>query len=373
MKKSILYLNPGPAWNIHTESYQLQYLELSKEFKGFVFLTAGKAENILVGDFEFRAIKFHNNWLNTAIFAYFCISNAIKMRIRNERIDIVSTYDPLKTGLIGMVISKILNAKFAPEVKGVYTSPAEWVDDERSLTTQIKKRTYPLIMHLVLKAADGIRLLFKEQVDYFGKILDGKVIQYFPSYVATDRFKNIREEKEILFIGYPFKRKGVDILIEAFKKVSEKYPGWSLKLIGWYPNPEEIDTAINNYKNIHRINPVPSSEIQEHIGTCAVLVLPSRSEAMGRVLVEAMAAGKPRIGANVDGIPTVIEDGVDGLLFESENIDDLASKLDLLMGDSNLRIKLGKNGEARAKRYFTRQIYIENLKKFYFDVIKADK
>jgi glycosyltransferase involved in cell wall biosynthesis len=318
-------------------------------------------------------MKFHNNWLNTIFFAAFCILNAIEMRLQKQKIDLVSTYDPLKTGLIGVIVAKILGAKFAPEVKGVYTSPAEWVDNERSLVTKIKKTTYPMIMYIVIKSADGIRLLFKEQVDYFAKILSGKEIQYFPSYVAIDRFKNIREEKEILFIGYPFKRKGADILIKAFKKISNNHKDWSLKIIGWYPNAYEIDKAISNHPNIRRLNPVPNSKIADHIGTCAVLVLPSRSEAMGRVLVEAMAAGKPRIGANVDGIPTVIEDGVDGLLFESENIDDLAKKLEILIKDSKLRKKLGRNGEIRAKKYFTRERYIANLNKFYTDVIKSSR
>ena len=73
------------------------------------------------------------------------------------------------------------------------------------------------------------------------------------------------------------------------------------------------------------------------------------------MLVEAMAAGKPRIGSNVDGIPTVINDGIDGLLVAPENVDDLANKLDMLMGNSDMRHELGKNGEIRAKKNFPKR------------------
>jgi len=369
MLHTILYISPGPIYTAHTEAYQRPYIELSKSFKGYIFATSPQKEHMKIGNFDFISVKYRGSITNILFYVSFCFWNALKLRMRKEKIDLVSTYDPLKTGLIGMVVSKILGAKFAPEVKGVYTSPAEWVDNEDSMETRLKKRIYPLIMYIVLRSADGIRLLFKEQIDCFGKILHGKIIRHFPSYVAINNFQCIKEEKEVLFIGYPFKRKGVDVLINAFKLVSSKSPDWKLKIIGWYPNPLEIDNAIGKHPQIVRQNPVPHKEIPDHIGSCGIFVLPSRSEAMGRVLVEAMAAGKPRIGSNVDGIPTVIENGVDGLLFESENIDDLAEKLDILMNSSEIRKKLGKNGEERARTDFTIEKYCNNLEKYYLEVL----
>jgi glycosyltransferase involved in cell wall biosynthesis len=91
-----------------------------------------------------------------------------------------------------------------------------------------------------------------------------------------------------------------------------------------------------------------SDEMPAQIQECSIFVLPSRSEAMGRVLVEAMAAGKARIGANVDGIPTVIEDGVDGLLFRVGDAADLSLKMQMLMTDSRLRHTLAKAAKNRA-------------------------
>jgi glycosyltransferase involved in cell wall biosynthesis len=92
---------------------------------------------------------------------------------------------------------------------------------------------------------------------------------------------------------------------------------------------------------------------------------------MGRVLLEAMAAGKPRIGSNVDGIPTVINDGVDGFLCEPESIEDLAEKLDRLMSDPILRSNLGAAGRLRAEKEFNHEIYMKNLVSFYNNVISS--
>jgi glycosyltransferase involved in cell wall biosynthesis len=81
-----------------------------------------------------------------------------------------------------------------------------------------------------------------------------------------------------------------------------------------------------------------------------------------------MAAGKPRIGSNVDGIPNVINDGIDGLLVEPENVEDLTQKLDILMGNKGLRKQLGEAGSKRAKEEFTEENYINNVINFYNEV-----
>ena len=65
---------------------------------------------------------------------------------------------------------------------------------------------------------------------------------------------------------------------------------------------------------------------------------------MGRVLLEAWAASKPVVASRVDGIPRYVEHEVNGLLFESENIDDLARQLDRVLSDDILRRELGRSG-----------------------------
>jgi glycosyltransferase involved in cell wall biosynthesis len=131
-----------------------------------------------------------------------------------------------------------------------------------------------------------------------------------------------------------------------------------------------LNDSIDGHPRIYHHKPVPYEEMPEHIGSCGMFVLPSRSEAMGRVLIEAMAAGKPRIGSNIEGIPSVINDGIDGLLFQTENVDALAEKMDVLMSNPELRQKLGKAGELRAKQEFTKSKYFNNLINFYNEVLE---
>ncbi|MHA1284839.1 MAG: glycosyltransferase [Promethearchaeota archaeon] len=76
-----------------------------------------------------------------------------------------------------------------------------------------------------------------------------------------------------------------------------------------------------------------------------------------------MASKKPIIASNVDGVPNIIKDGFNGLLFESENVDDLAKKLTFLLSNKTYRDKLANNGYNYVKNYLSEERYIENYKK----------
>ena len=72
---------------------------------------------------------------------------------------------------------------------------------------------------------------------------------------------------------------------------------------------------------------------------------------MGRVLVEAMASGKPVIGSNTGGMPDLIDHGQNGFLFEPGNHQELSQYIEILMQDETLRHKMGKKGRIKAQNY----------------------
>jgi glycosyltransferase involved in cell wall biosynthesis len=79
-------------------------------------------------------------------------------------------------------------------------------------------------------------------------------------------------------------------------------------------------------------------------------VVPSRSEGTPRVLVEARSFGCPVVATRVGGIPTSVEDGVDGLLVPPDDPGALADALARLADDGELRARLVAGGLARARR-----------------------
>jgi glycosyltransferase involved in cell wall biosynthesis len=83
---------------------------------------------------------------------------------------------------------------------------------------------------------------------------------------------------------------------------------------------------------------------------------------MGRVLLEAMACKKPIIASRVDGIPHYVKHGFNGLLFKSENVEDLATNIRTILNDPEYAAKLGENGQRHVREYLSEDRYIELYK-----------
>jgi glycosyltransferase involved in cell wall biosynthesis len=172
-------------------------------------------------------------------------------------------------------------------------------------------------------------------------------------------FREIEEQELVLFLGFPFYLKGVDVLLEAFLGLAGRFPQWRLLLVGhdlerhaarWLPHPQvEVRKAVFRH------------QVPEILGRCAMLVLPSRSEARGRVLIEAAACGKARIATSVGGSHTVISHGHDGILVPPENVAALSQALEELMSNPARRAQLGAAAKERACSDFSVETWLRNL------------
>ena len=93
---------------------------------------------------------------------------------------------------------------------------------------------------------------------------------------------------------------------------------------------------------------------------CYVFVLPSISEGLPRVILEAMALAKPAIASNVGGISEVVKDGVNGFLIEPKNISKLVEKIEHLIGFPDVAREMGGEGRKFVADNFSNEKYIAN-------------
>jgi glycosyltransferase involved in cell wall biosynthesis len=100
------------------------------------------------------------------------------------------------------------------------------------------------------------------------------------------------------------------------------------------------------------------------------LIMPSRGDAFGRVTAEAMAYGRPVIGANACATRELITDGFDGLLFRKGDADNLAEKMRMLIQNPGLLQELGANASRTAQEKFTIEKYTNSLLNIYGSVLK---
>lgn len=371
-KPRLLLVFPGPVFDL-PEYFTDRLTRLSETFEGDVVVLGEKAARVRIAGFAVTMLAVEKGMRLGGLFPL--------LRTAGERaraaagaargFDAVVTYDPLKTGLVGRLIAGRIRAPLILEVNGDYADPAVYSDIANPAKRWAKRRAYMALERSNLRAAAGVKLLFGAQLDGVGGVPRRSVLRVFPNYVSLELFRNLGETPEVLFVGHPFHLKGVDVLIDAFKRVSDEFPDWRLKVLGWFPDRTDVDRAVGGHPRIDVHPPVSRPEVARHMGRCGIFVLPSRTEAMGRVLLEAMACGKPRIGSAVGGIPTVIRDGVDGLLFPAGDAARLAAHLRALMSDADLRRRLGAAGATRAGEEFTADAYFDRVREFYSAVLDA--
>ena len=306
---------------------------------------------------------------NILLFYNVIIKAFAQYLVKKRKFKIVISENPLITGICAIILSRITKAKSIIEVNGDFGAAFKYGRYGNHATGRIEKlkeKMSKYIIRYVLSRADMIRLLYAEQLDsIFDKNeIDKMPVKIFSDYVPIEYFlkKERRDEKYILMVGYPWYLKGVDILIKAFNKISLDFPTYSLKIIGWCPKKDRryFEDLANNNRMIELLNPIPYKEIIPYFLNSSIYVLASRTEAMGKVLLEAMASKKPIVASNVGGVNAIIKNDFNGLLFEKENVDDLAKKIRLLLNNKEYANRLALNGYKYVKDKLSEKVYINN-------------
>ncbi len=159
-------------------------------------------------------------------------------------------------------------------------------------------------------------------------------------------------ERLILLVGRDVFRKGFQTMARAMRIVVSRQPSSKLVVIGdEYPHSRIAAHVLAAGLPATFLPAAPASEIIRWYKRASVLALPSRLEAFGIVLIEAMAAGTPVVASRVGGIPEAVEDEVSGLLHEPGNHRDLADKIVRTLEDEELRSRLVRGGRERARLF----------------------
>ncbi len=170
------------------------------------------------------------------------------------------------------------------------------------------------------------------------------------------------------YIGRFVIEKGVMDLLRAASQIKSKF---NLLMVGSGRLKYKIKAEGRRLGILGRIrilDSFPSSQVPNYINCMDCLVLPSRTtkkwkEQFGRVLIEAMSCEVPVVGSNSGEIPNVIGDS--GLVFKEGDINDFSSKLELLINDVDLRMKLAEKGRQRVLNNFTQERVARETYKVY--------
>lgn len=176
---------------------------------------------------------------------------------------------------------------------------------------------------------------------WFGK-------QYFVSNYFGQNGKKV-----VLFVGRLAEKKGVRYLISAMRQIDAL-----LVIVGDGTLRGELERlAVEMDVEVAFLGSKTHDELRTIYASADIFAVPSVTaadgdqEGLGLVILEAMASGLPVVASRSGGISQVIQDGVNGLLFEEKNSDELAEKLSLLLKDEATREKVTENSKETVKQY----------------------
>jgi glycosyltransferase involved in cell wall biosynthesis len=184
--------------------------------------------------------------------------------------------------------------------------------------------------------------------------LGAREVRIVPSGVAIPESVGVPEEPpHVLYVGRLSPEKGVLELVEACR-------GLPLAVVGDGPLRSRVPQAVGF---------VPPGELGSWYERAAVVAVPSRREGYGVVAREAAAWGRPIVASAVGGLLDAVEDGVTGLLVPPRDVGALRAAVERLLGDAELRGRLGGAARAKVQRELSFAAAAERLEAAYEEAL----
>ena len=199
-------------------------------------------------------------------------------------------------------------------------------------------------------------------------------IAYIPNFVDPSEFEpSYSPGTYFLYLGRLSPEKGLLTLIEAFMKITSDKT--SLTIVGEGPIRNQLETMAKADARIRFTGYLSGNMLKETTRNALAVIVPSEWYENAPIsILEALAFGKPVVGAQIGGIPEMIDEGVNGYLFEPGNVDDLKEKLELILSMPDRQIsEMGQAARQKVEREYNPELHYERLMDIYHRALEVLK
>ena len=224
-----------------------------------------------------------------------------------------------------------------------------------------------------LRQADLLRAVSNSTREQLQRWPLDKALLKFPAWTDIEVFlqagaNRAKGGQEIVYVGVLIPLKGAHHLVNAFANVAVDFPQARLMIIGREENKAytaELKVQVERLGlrgRVQFVGEMSQKELGKCIAKACVLILPSTSEGLGRVVFEAMACGTPVIGSRVGGICEMIDDGVTGFLIPPGDEVALAERLRWALEHPEEAEGVGERARAFARKFFSTEAYVNSYR-----------
>lgn len=311
------------------------------------------SDKVRVVDFR---IDFHSQYGHNILYrawVYFSLMQRYKKELKkllfNEHPDVVIT-------TLGREIDFITDINDGSAKIGESHIAKEYVRnlhlmEQRGFLYQMTARLWRKKLEGKVKKLDALVLLTQHDAESWAGLTKTVVIpNSLPFY--PQQGSNC-QNKQVIFVGRYNEQKGLEYLIDTWKKVHFCHDDWTLHMYGAGEQEAMLKhlihkVGLNDTVIVHQ----PTQQIMEKYLESSIFLLTSRFEGFGMVLIEAMSCGLPVISFNCPWGPAdIISDGEDGYLVEYLNTDEAAQRVCQLIENPFLRKEMGALARQNVQRY----------------------
>jgi glycosyltransferase involved in cell wall biosynthesis len=245
---------------------------------------------------------------------------------------------------------------------------------EGNILTKFLGLIYLLVMQPFLQLYFKIFFISEYTKDklFFNLIPRNKKVVIYNNMIEPKKIKIVKKEQSILFIGRLTHQKGVDIIIKALKIVKKDFLSIRLNIIGpgskrYNKNLKKLVKKNNLKEHVNFLGEKFGKEKWKEFYSNQILIVPSRDEGFGNVVIEGMLCDVPVITSNKGALPEA--GGGKSIIFNINKPEDLARKIINLLKNEELREKLSKEGKNYAQN-FTKNTIGKRLIKEYENAIR---
>ena len=291
--------------------------------------------------------------------------------LREFKPDIFHTVAP-KTNLYGGLVSLFLDIRV---VVLSFSGMGFLFTGNLSIKNFLKKKIYLILLGLILKNKN-IKIIVQNKTDYnfFKKNFNyKKKINYIKGGSGIDlnyfsKIKLKQNSKNIVFSGRLVKNKGIIEFIEAAKILKKDFPKWNFIIYGAKDYLSHDAFKLEDYKNELMNKTIIykgfEKNIKKILNDTTIFCLPSYREGMPKSVLEALAAGIPCVVSDAPGCAESVKNNTTGLIFKTQDYNDLVRKLKKLIINSNLRNFMSIN----AKKFVKKDASILKVTKKIFEI-----
>ncbi len=187
---------------------------------------------------------------------------------------------------------------------------------------------------------------------------------------------NNEEPDRLLYGGLVYDRKNVLGLLEIARRLVETRPNLKLRVAGKIADQKYYEQCLAFVKehgiehNVDFLGQTTVETMMEELSRATMLLLPSKQETAPLVISEALGAGKPVVASTAGGIEYLVRDGETGYIAEWRDNDRFVECIDRLLGDDQLRERMGASAREEAVRRFSKESVAAQTVKVYEEALK---